>query len=63
MVTFFRYKSGTTVVDIIPCYIKARIELFNLNNGASLKLANYLKQRINNIHSFNLPAFTMPNET
>ena len=44
------------ITDIIPCYIKAHTELFNLNNDASLKLANYLKQRFNYIHSFHLPA-------
>lgn len=50
-------KDRSSIADIIPSYIKARTELYNMNNEASLKLADYLKKRFNNIHSFHLPSF------
>ena len=37
-------KNRSSIADIIPCYIKASTELFNLNNDASLQLANYLRK-------------------
>ena len=42
-------KNRSSIADIIPCYIEACTELFNLNNDTSLKLVKYLKQRFNYI--------------